>query len=30
MVVGIFQHDTRDLPMRAVINNLETVLAQPA
>ena len=29
MVVGIFQHDTRDMPMRAVIDDLETVLAQP-
>jgi microcystin degradation protein MlrC len=29
MVVGIFQHDTRDMPMKAVIDDLETVLAQP-
>lgn len=29
MVVGIFQHDTRDLPMRVVMDDLETVLAQP-
>ena len=29
MVVGIFQHDTRDMPMKSVINDLETVLAQP-
>ena len=28
MVVGIFQHDTRDMPMRAVIDDLETVLAK--
>lgn len=28
MVVGIFQHDTRDMPMKAVIDDLETVLAQ--
>jgi microcystin degradation protein MlrC len=29
MVVGIFQHDTRDMPMRAVMDDLESVLAQP-
>ncbi len=29
MVVGIFQHDTRDMPMKAVIDDLETVLGQP-
>ncbi|NQW21708.1 MAG: M81 family metallopeptidase [Chloroflexi bacterium] len=29
MVVGIFQHDTRDMPMKAVIDDLETVLKQP-
>ncbi|HIF71593.1 MAG TPA: M81 family peptidase [Dehalococcoidia bacterium] len=28
MVIGIFQHDTRDMPMRAVMDDLETVLAQ--
>ena len=28
MVVGIFQHDTRDLPMKAIIEDLETVLGQ--
>jgi microcystin degradation protein MlrC len=29
MVVGIFQHDTREMPMKAIIDDLETVLAQP-
>ena len=29
MVIGIFQHDTRDMPMKAVIDDLETVLARP-
>jgi microcystin degradation protein MlrC len=29
MVVGIFQHDTRDMPMKAVMDDLETVLARP-
>ena len=28
MVIGIFQHDTRDMPMKAVIDDLETVLAR--
>ncbi|MQG29210.1 MAG: M81 family metallopeptidase, partial [SAR202 cluster bacterium] len=29
MVIGIFQHDTRDIPMKVVIDDLETVLARP-
>ncbi|MDA1279917.1 MAG: M81 family metallopeptidase, partial [Chloroflexi bacterium] len=29
MVVGIFRHDTREMPMKAVIDDLETVLARP-
>ena len=29
MVIGIFQHDTRDMPMKAVIDDLETVLSKP-
>ena len=29
MVIGIFQHDTRDMPMKAVIDDLETGLARP-
>ena len=29
MVVGIFQHDTRDMPMKAVLDDLETVLSKP-
>ena len=29
MVIGIFQHDTREMPMKAVIDDLETVLARP-
>jgi microcystin degradation protein MlrC len=29
MVVGIFQHDTRDMPMKAVIDDLESVLRLP-
>jgi microcystin degradation protein MlrC len=28
MVIGIFQHDTRDMPMKAVIDDLESVLAR--
>ena len=29
MVIGIFQHDTRDMPMKALIDDLETVLKRP-
>lgn len=29
MVIGIFQHDTREMPMKAVIDDLETVLVRP-
>ncbi len=28
MVIGIFQHDTREQPMKAIIDDLESVLAQ--
>ncbi len=29
MVIGIFQHDTREEPMKAIIDDLEDVLARP-
>lgn len=29
MVIGIFQHDTREMPMKAVIDDLDAVLARP-
>ncbi|GIT59502.1 MAG: hypothetical protein Ct9H300mP19_14500 [Dehalococcoidia bacterium] len=29
MVIGIFQHDTRVMPMKAVIDDLESVLRWP-
>ncbi len=28
MVIGIFQHDTREMPMKAIIDDLEAVLSQ--